>query len=127
MRRRLFAVHSDSAPLTEAFARHFLDQKYYRRTSGAATHEDKLPGTHRSLKTLLVETLTNIEERRLRAEQQEGRAASISAYNFNNGKSPQLEIYHLPLKSRHSCVLRSLQPTAVHGNRLCSAAGNANK
>lgn len=94
----LLAVHSDSAPLTEAFARHFLDQNIIGVLQAQATHEDKLPGTHRSLKTLLVETLTNIEERRLRAEQQEGRAASISAYNFNNGKSPQLEIYHLPLQ-----------------------------
>lgn len=92
----LLAVHSDSGSLTLAFARTFHERNIHTVAQAQAAGEDKLPGAQRSLKTLLIEELTGIEERRLREEGRVERAASITAYNFNNGKSPQLVIYHLP-------------------------------
>src|SRR5262249_3989427 len=92
----LLAVHSDSSALTTAFARHFFEQNVAAVLQAQAAGEDKLPSARRSLKTLLIETLTEIEEQRLKTERRSGQAASITAYNFNNGKSPQLAIYHLP-------------------------------
>lgn len=94
----LLAVHADDSDLTFEFARTFLDQNIKAITLAQATGEDKLPSAQRSLKTLLIEQLTDIEERRLDKERRSKRAASITAYNFNNGKSPQLVIYHLPLQ-----------------------------
>lgn len=94
----LLAVHADSGELTFEFARAFLEQNVKAVAQAQAAGEDKLPGASRSLKTLLIEELTRIEERRLREERRAERAASITAYNFNNGKSPQLVIYHLPIQ-----------------------------
>jgi CRISPR-associated protein Cst1 len=94
----LLAVHADSGELTFEFARAFLEQNGRAVTLAQSAGEDKLPSAQRSLKTLLVEQLTEIEVRRLREERRTERAASITAYNFNNGKSPQLVIYHLPLQ-----------------------------
>lgn len=94
----LLAVHADSGDLTFEFARTFLEQNIQAVVLAQSAGEDKLPSAQRSLKTLLVEQLSAIEERRLRAERRTERATSITAYNFNNGKSPQLVIYHLPLQ-----------------------------
>lgn len=94
----LLAVHADDGDLTREFARAFLEQNMKAVTLAQAAGEDKLPSAPRSLKTLLIEQLTDIEQRRLRAERKTKRAASITAYNFNNGKSPQLVMYHLPLQ-----------------------------
>jgi CRISPR-associated protein Cst1 len=94
----LLAVHTDDDDLTFEFARGFLGETIQAVTLAQSVGEDKLPGAPRSLRTLLVERLTTIEERRLRTARRSGRAASVTAYNFNNGKSPKLEIYHLPLQ-----------------------------
>jgi CRISPR-associated protein Cst1 len=94
----LLAVHSDNAALTQAFAGRFFDRNIQGVLQAQAAGEDKLPGAQRSLKTLLIEELTAIEQDRLNTERRSERAASISAYNFNNGKSPQLTIYHLPMQ-----------------------------
>lgn len=94
----LLAVHSDSEELTLAFARIFFRQNTEAVMLAQAAGEDKLPSAQRSLKTLLIETLSDIERQRLQTERRSGRSASITAYNFNNGKSPQLVIYHLPLQ-----------------------------
>jgi len=94
----LLAVHSSSETLTTAFARRFFEQNIAAVLQAQVTGEDKLPSAQRSLKTLLIEELTAIEEQRRANERRSGQAASITAYNFNNGKSPQLAIYHLPLQ-----------------------------
>ncbi len=94
----LLAVHSDSEDLTLAFARTFLARNIADVAACQAAGEDKLPGAHRALKTLLVEQLLEIETGRRREERRSDRAASITAYNFNNGKESKLAIYHLPLQ-----------------------------
>ncbi|NJO84299.1 MAG: type I-B CRISPR-associated protein Cas8b1/Cst1 [Blastochloris sp.] len=94
----MLAVHADSPHLTVAFAREFLKRNQEQVLLMQAAQEDKLPGSPRALKTLLIEVLLEIELKRRRDEQVQQRTASITAYNFNNGKSPQLVIYHLPLQ-----------------------------
>lgn len=94
----LLAVHADSASLTFEFVRTFYEQNIKAVTQAQVAGEDKLLGAQRSLKTLLVEELCRIEERRLKEERRSEHPASVTAYNFNNGKSPQLAIYHLPLQ-----------------------------
>lgn len=90
----LLAVHSDNDQLTYAITRRFLKHNQDNVTKAQIAKEDKLPGTSRSLKTLLIETLQEVERQRQRKEP----AASLTAYNFNNGKTPSLELYHLPLE-----------------------------
>ncbi len=94
----LLAVHADDGDLTREFVRTFLEQNVKAIALAQAAGEDKLPSAQRSLKTLLIERLTDIEQQRTDKERRTKRAASITAYNFNNGKSPQLVMYHLPLQ-----------------------------
>ncbi len=61
----LLAVHSDDDVLMHAFARRFVEQNNNAVTLAQVAGEDKLPSANRSLKTLLIEELTAIEERRL--------------------------------------------------------------
>jgi CRISPR-associated protein Cst1 len=93
----LLAVHSDNDRLTYELTRRFLVQNISDVTKAQAAGEDKLPGAQRSLKTLLIEALLEAEQRRSRSEQR-AEPASVTAYNFNNGKTPSLELYHLPLE-----------------------------
>lgn len=94
----LLAVHSNDEALMHAFAQRFVNQNVEAVLLAQGAGEDKLRAAKRSLKTLLIEELSAIEERRLQQEERTERAASITAYNFNNGKSPQLALYHLPLQ-----------------------------
>lgn len=94
----LLAVHADDEQLTQAFAQRFVNENLQAVTLAQIAGEDKLPSAKRSLKTLLIETLCQIEERRIQQEKRFRSSSSITAYNFNNGKSPQLEIYYLPLQ-----------------------------
>lgn len=109
----LLAVHSDNPKVTEAFAKRFWDQNNAAVLQAQNAGADKLPSANRSLKTLLVETLTDIEQQRLHTERRTGQASSITAYNFNNGKSPQLAIHHLPLQIS-DFVRTALTATYVH-------------
>jgi CRISPR-associated protein Cst1 len=93
----LMAVHSNSEQITYELASHFLNRNIHAITQAQAAGEDKLPSAQRSLKTLLIEVLIDADQRRARAERRK-QPASLTAYNFNNGKSPSLEIYHLPLE-----------------------------
>lgn len=94
----LLAVHADNDELTFDFAKAFLEENRRVITLAQETNEDKLPSSQRSLKTLLIESLLQIESQRVRTERRAQQAASISAYNFSNGKTPQLSIIHLPLQ-----------------------------
>jgi CRISPR-associated protein Cst1 len=94
----LLAVHCDDEALTIAFATRFLQRNLNDVAKAQAAGEKKLPGSPRSLKTLLVETLTEILIRQIQEEERRARRPAITAYYFNNGQSPFLEIYHLPLQ-----------------------------
>ncbi len=94
----LLAVHCDDEELTIAFARRFLGHNLNDVAKAQAAGEDKLPGSPRSLKTLLVETLSDLIRVQQRAEARRGRRPTVTAYYFNNGQSPSLDIYHLPLQ-----------------------------
>jgi len=94
----LLAVHCDDEQLTIGFANQFLQRNLSDVAKAQAAGEDKLPGSPRSLKTLLVETLTDILNRQLQATAYRQHRPAITAYYFNNGQSPFLEIYHLPLQ-----------------------------
>ena len=91
----LLAVHCDDEQLTIGFANQFLQRN---QSNVAKAQAAKLPGLPRSLKTLLVETLTDILNRQLQATASRQHRPAITAYYFNNGQSPFLEIYHLPLQ-----------------------------
>jgi len=93
----LLAIHSDNQRLTFRFAREILLQNLADIVQTQAAQEEKLPKSPRSLKTLLVEMLTKIEHQRSNAEEDQ-EPASVTAYNFNNGKDLDLVIYHLPLE-----------------------------
>lgn len=102
---KLLAVHSDNPDLIYDFAAEFLEQN--RRALSLAHQErsKKMPEAKSSAKTLLIETLLEIERRRLEAAE-DSRPASVTAYHLTNSgqsnpldsRNPPLEIYHLPLQ-----------------------------
>lgn len=93
----LLGVHSEDDDLTFRFARRFKGQNDKNLALTQASGETKLPGSVRSLKTLLVSTLLEVEEER-RLQQKGTVPASVTAYNFNNGKSADLQLYELPMQ-----------------------------
>lgn len=99
----LLAVHSDNEKLTYKIARELLNQNISAIVRAQASGEEKLPKAPRSLKTLLIELLVNVERERSFADE-DYEPASLSAYNFNNGKNLDLVIYHLPME-----IMRFLQ------------------
>ncbi len=60
----LLAVHSEDNELTFRFARRFKSQNDRNLSLAQASGETKLPGAARSLRTLLVSTLLEVEEER---------------------------------------------------------------
>ncbi|ABY36145.1 MAG TPA: type I-B CRISPR-associated protein Cas8b1/Cst1 [Chloroflexus aurantiacus] len=91
----LLAVHCDDERLTIAFANRFLQRNLSDVAKAQAAGEEKLPGSPRSLRTLLIETLADIMRQQLEGAQR----TTITAYHFSNfGQSPFLELYHLPLQ-----------------------------
>lgn len=120
----LLAVHADRERLTLDFARSFLNKNLRDVTSLQAAGEDKFPSNPRDLKTLLVEELLQIERHRRNEERRSDQAASITAYNFNNGKDPKLEIYHLPLQITRFLQRVNTPAYLPSGNRLLSGPGS---
>lgn len=94
----LLAVHSDDEQLTIDFAKRFLERNRSDVTIAQAAGEEKLPGSPRSLKTLLIERLAEIIRHQRQQEVRRERRPTVTAYYFNNGQSPSLDIYHLPLQ-----------------------------
>lgn len=92
----MLAVHSDNPGITFRISRRYLNETLRAVALAQAAGETKLVGSTRAVKTLLVESLMEAERERQR-EGEGGTPASITAYNFNNGKSAQLQIYYLPL------------------------------
>jgi CRISPR-associated protein Cst1 len=93
----LLAVHSDNPRLTYKLASRFLRQNISAIIQAQAAGEERLPSAQRSLRTLLIEELLAAERERGYA-QEDQEPASLTAYNFNNGKSVELQMYHLPLE-----------------------------
>jgi CRISPR-associated protein Cst1 len=93
----LLAVHSDNLELTSVFARRFYQANSHNITLARQAGENKLISAPQSPRTMLIETLLTVERERLFQEKR-SQPSSITAYNFNNGKSPSLEIYHLPFE-----------------------------
>lgn len=102
---RLLAVHSDSPELMYEFALEFLTSN---RAALALAHQSqsrKMREAPASAKTLLVQTLLEIEQRRL-DEARERRPSSVTAYHLTNSgqsspldpRNPPLSIYHLPIE-----------------------------
>jgi CRISPR-associated protein Cst1 len=99
----LLAIHSDNENLTYKITSKLLKQNINAITLAQAAGDDKLPKAPRSLKTLLIEILVEAERERSNTEEDQ-EPASLSAYNFNNGKDLDLAIYHLPFE-----IVRFLQ------------------
>src|SRR5205085_2231959 len=93
----LLAIHSDNENLTYKITSKQLIKNINAITQAQIAGEDKLPRAPRSLRTLLIEKLIEAESDRSFADE-DNKPASLSAYNFNNGKDLDLVIYHLPFE-----------------------------
>lgn len=101
---KLLAVHSDNPELIYKFAKKFLDNNRREVNLAEEAGATKLPEAGASAKTLIVQTLIEIEV----ARQQERKAEqpySVTAYHLSNSgqsnpldRNPPLEIYYLPLE-----------------------------
>lgn len=95
---KLLAVHSDDDALTYEFAREFLRLNRKALELAQSNRSKKLPEARYPARTLLVDTLLSIEQRR-RDASEERRPCSVTAYHFSNsGQSPSVDMYHLPLE-----------------------------
>lgn len=95
---RLLAVHSDNPDLLYDFAAEFLRHNRQAITLAQQSGSKKLPEAELSAKTLLIETLLKVEQRR-RDEARQNHPSSVTAYHLSNlGATPSLDIYHLPLE-----------------------------
>lgn len=95
---RLLAVHSDNPDLVYDFAAEFLENNRKAVSLAQQGGSKKLPEARSSARTLLIETLLKVEQRR-RDEAGEDRPCSVTAYHLSNlGATPSLDIYHLPLQ-----------------------------
>lgn len=91
----LLAVHAEDDELTYGITRQFLNQNLRAVTQAEVAHETKLPAYQRSTKTLLIEALLEADRERTAAATAIGKT-SLTAYNFNGGKSADLRIHHVP-------------------------------
>jgi len=94
---KLLAIHSDNPDITFFFAKQFLEQNrlavHMAQLRGGS---NKLDEQHFKLRTLIVEILLTASQKQ-KDIQEEKHPFSITAYHIsNNGKSPFLDIYHLP-------------------------------
>ncbi len=102
---RLLAVHSDNPELMYQFAGKFLSVNRNQIDLAREAGSSKLPEAGSTARTMLIETLIEIEQAR-RDEQADQRPYSVTAYHLTNSgqsnpldaRNPPLEIYHLPLE-----------------------------
>lgn len=94
----LLAVHADDGNLTLRFARRNLDRNQREVTLAQQSGLDKMPESTHTLGTFLIGTLLDLEDERRKALEDDESPPSITAYHINNGKSPRLDIYHVPLE-----------------------------
>lgn len=116
----LLAVHGSSDDVTYRFTKKFLSENRQNILFAQQEGSDKLSSASRTLKTLLIETLLDIEQQRRREEYRVKQSVSITAYNYNNGKSPELVLYHIPLQVTNFLLLansaeyKKIWQTIVH-------------
>jgi len=93
----LLAVHTDDPQLTLRIARKFWRENERQIVQAQASGNTKLPVAPRSLKTLLIETLLEVQSD---AEdlKEHWSAPSVTAYNFTNVQTAACDIYYLPLE-----------------------------
>jgi CRISPR-associated protein Cst1 len=108
----LLAVHADDNQLTYRFARNNLQRNRAAVTLAQQNNDDKLPEERHALGTFLIGRLLELETERQRAVEDEESPTSITAYHLNNGKSPKLDLYFLPLQ-----VTRFLRLATSAGHR----------
>jgi len=102
---KLLAVHSDNPELIYKFAWKFLAVNRKQIDLAREAGSSKLPEAGSTAKTMLIETLIEIEQAR-RDEQMDQRLYSVTAYHLTNSgqsnpldaRNPPLTIYHLPLE-----------------------------
>ncbi|MDI6711144.1 MAG: type I-B CRISPR-associated protein Cas8b1/Cst1 [Bacillota bacterium] len=102
---RLLAVHSDNPDLIREFAVDFLRRNRLELSAAQLAGSTKMPEAPSSARTLLIETLLAIEERR-QEEAAERCPSSVTAYHLTNSgqsnplddRNPPLEIHHLPME-----------------------------
>lgn len=102
---KLLAVHSDNPELIYKFAKKFLDNNRKLVSLAEEAGDSKLPEAGTSAKTLIVQTLIEIEVARQREREAE-QPYSVTAYHLSNSgqsnpldaRNPPLEIYYLPLE-----------------------------
>jgi CRISPR-associated protein Cst1 len=102
---KLLGVHSDNPMITLRFARKFLQANLAQVEVARGSGESKLPEAGSSPKTMLIETLLDIEDERIQA-QEEQQPYSATAYHLSNSgqsnpldaRNPPLEMYEMPLE-----------------------------
>jgi len=102
---KLLAVHSDNPELIYRFAKKFLDTNRKLVDLAEEAGDSKLPEAGASAKTLIVQTLIEIEAAR-EQEREAQQPYSVTAYHLSNSgqsnpldaRNPPLEIYYLPLE-----------------------------
>jgi CRISPR-associated protein Cst1 len=101
---KLLTVHSDNPDLTYKFASKFLDDNRKKVNLAEQAGNSKLSEAGASAKTLLVQTLIEIEQAR-QSEREAQRPYSVTAYHLSNSgqsnpldRNSPLEIYYLPLE-----------------------------
>ena len=107
---RLLAVHSDNDELTYYFAETFLlgNRRAVQMTQAAGGK--KMPETQFSHRTLLIDTLRQVQDK---AQDESEHPFSLTAYHLSNsGQGPKLDIYHLPLEI--TGFLREMQTADYH-------------
>lgn len=94
----LLVIHADDNRLTFRFARRHLDQNRRDISVAHLSNADKMPEIKHSLGTYLIGTLLELERERADAVKDGDVPASITAYHLNNGRTPKIDIYHVPLE-----------------------------
>jgi len=97
---RLLMVHSDNPDITFRFARKFLEHNRRTVQVAQAAKSNKMPGSHRKHRTLLIETLLDAVQEQTDSSENEETPFSVTAYHLSNsGQGPSLDIYFLPFQA----------------------------
>ncbi len=102
---KLLGVHSDNSKITLHFARKFLETNLNKVNLARASGESKLPEAGTSPKTILIETLLEVEDERIKAQEEQQPYAATAYHLSNSGQSnpldarnPPLVMYEMPLE-----------------------------
>lgn len=88
-------IHSDNQEIMLSFARKFLDHNRRAINLAQQAGSNKLGELPKRRATLIIETLLEALSKQERSEKK-NQPFSITALHINSGKTPSLDIYHLP-------------------------------